>query len=339
MRAMRVALWLLITLTWLGGLAGQAWAAPADATPPDPPVILGISTPGLLCGVASQPDDWPGVEVMGLAEPGSRLQLWLQGPCDVAPSRISWLWADDAGRWRQEIAPLEPGCYRFQVGSCDAADNWSWGGDLEVELVPGEMREVVVLQQGAVDDDPHDGLTYLDAEVADTSLCAWAPQRNYGDSTRLCVRYGAEINSLLRFDLGALPPGVRIERATLALYCTGRSNPHPLDVQAYRVQSDWLDAEATCNQASASATWELPGANGQADRDLTPSAAALIDRDRVWRTFDITPLVGAWYAAPSENHGVLLKGAPDISVQYDFASSEYPDARLRPMLWLALVVE
>jgi hypothetical protein len=35
MRAMRVALWLLITLTWLtwlGGLAGQAWAAPADAT-------------------------------------------------------------------------------------------------------------------------------------------------------------------------------------------------------------------------------------------------------------------------------------------------------------------
>jgi hypothetical protein len=231
-------------------------------------VILGISTPGLLCGVASQPDDWPGVEVMGLAEPGSRLQLWLQGPCDVAPSPISWLWADDAGRWRQEIAPLEPGCYRFQVGSCDAADNWSWGGDLEVELVPGEMREVVVLQQGAVDDDPHDGLTYWDAEVADTSLCAWVPQRNYGDSTRLCVRDGAEINSLLRFDLGALPArrahrtghiGALLHRAQQPSSARGNKRTASRAI-------GWTPKLPATGQRVR--TWELPGANGQADRDL-----------------------------------------------------------------------
>jgi len=46
----------------------------------------------------------------------------------------------------------------------------------------------------------------------------------------------------------------------------------------------------------------------------------------------VTGLVQGWASGTSDNHGLVVKASGKVSVQYDFASFEWPDVNLRPKL-------
>ncbi len=56
--------------------------------------------------------------------------------------------------------------------------------------------------------------------------------------------------------------------------------------------------------------------------------------DESWYAFDVTDEAAEWYATPTSNRGVLVKGTADISVEYDFASSEHPEICRRPIMYV-----
>jgi hypothetical protein len=98
----------------------------------------------------------------------------------------------------------------------------------------------------------------------------------------------------------------------------------------------WEGQEATYQRASAEEPWYEAGLGGVGrDVSAVSVAKAVLDAEREWVPLDITPLVRAWMRSPNLNHGLVIKAAGQIAVQYQFASSEYwIDPSKRPRLQL-----
>lgn len=180
----------------------------------------------------------------------------------------------------------------------------------------------VVLQQGV------EG--YLGVE--DTYLNAWDETANYADSTWLRVRSNDIVAMLLRFDLSLLPRQARIAKATLGLYVTDRTNNNSVTVGVYNIERSWSVTSATWLQAAEGVPWEEPGCNGPGDRYLTPEDEQTLSQIGVWYNWDVTWLAQRWVFDPALNHGVVLKGAANGHVRYDFPSSEFERTDRRPRL-------
>mgnify|MGYP005841554835 CR=1 FL=1 len=169
--------------------------------------------------------------------------------------------------------------------------------------------------------------------TTDTSLDGWASDRLYGQDGRLRVRNGHIKNSLLRFELPAYLQPLAVEKATLRLYVVTHSNPAPLQVEVYRLLRQWDEREATWSRPLDGAAWGQPGANKPGvDYAEGALASAQVGAENVWVEFDVTPAVRAWLARPQENLGFLLAAAGTVSVEYNFASSDWIDAYYRPLL-------
>ncbi len=307
-----------------GNVRAASVSYTVDATPPAPAHVIAADAPGL----GADPAQAGELTLLGVAEDGARLQMWARRPGAVDFAFDGAMVADDCGHWQYTFLFGDvAGNYAFKVGSRDLAGNWSWSDEFTLALDPAVAIETVALQQGV----EIAGVTYEGA--ADAWIGAWQPAANAGDDTRLKVRYGEEHNALVKFDLAeALPNGANVELATLSLYNTERSNANPLNIELFGLQAAWAEDEATFTDATAEAKWEVAGANGAADRDQAASDAVWTAWDRSWYTFGVTGLARAWAADPSCNQGVALRGAADVSVEYDFASSEYPDLCRRPLL-------
>lgn len=299
-----------------------------DNSVPAPPVTVELDAPILGAGQEGE------VTLAGLAEDNSRLQLWIKGPGDADFEPIAWFWADACGHWQYTLAALEPGIYVFKVGSYDLAGNWTWGREFQIEIAAGRGYETWALQEGVVDANPTDGLIEFDTETWDTWIGEWEPGANAYFDTRLKVRYGAERSALVKFDTSVLPANVQIELATLGLYSTVRSNINPMELEVYNIKADWVEDEATYTKAAIGADWDAPGANGAADRELIAADSTWAVLDESWYAFDVTDEAAEWYATPASNKGVLVKGTADISVEYDFASSEHPEICRRPIMYV-----
>lgn len=204
---------------------------------------------------------------------------------------------------------------------------WSAGdGDetihfVDVKIHPSNVK-TLVLQPG------RDGY----AGLADTYLDQWSPSTNYGDDQRSLVFSRGIKSALLKFDLTSVPPNAHITAAILDLYQYGRQGDAPLRLAAHEMLRPWDEHAATWQMASAGQAWQAPGANGLLDRARFSAATANLNQYSGWATLDVTPLVQRWAGAPETNHGMLLDGYANASVEYRFASSTWPDARTRPRL-------
>ncbi len=167
--------------------------------------------------------------------------------------------------------------------------------------------------------------------VADTTLCQWEPERNLGGAG-LRVRYNDERAALVRFDLQIVPPGSRVERATLKLYSVYGSEGAYLSVSGYGVLRPWNEFEATWWRARAGEDWQIGGCNGSNDRYQTATGSFWAYRANQEYNLDLTALVQSWVDYPWTNYGVVLKGGGGASAEYEFASREYPDPAVRPRL-------
>ncbi len=160
---------------------------------------------------------------------------------------------------------------------------------------------------------------------------------NYGSDASLSVDSSTQ-RSLLRFELGALPTGVRVESATLALYAT---SPNPTGtVDLHRVTHSWTEGSclgtggctadgATWATYDGSSNWSTAGG----DFDATPEDSQAIPASADWMQWDVTALVNDWLSGNRPDYGVLLTATGGSAA---FASSDYGDAAYHPRLAITI---
>jgi hypothetical protein len=188
---------------------------------------------------------------------------------------------------------------------------------------PTPLPTAVIFQPGR---QGYDGL-------ADSYLSAWAVTENYANLDRLALRQPDIMAPVLRFRLDGLPTHARIVEARLSLWVLSRSNDNPATTSVYPLHRPWQADQVTWQQAAAGTPWAQPGANGiPADRGAVPVAVQTVAETGRWYDWDLTPLVQAWVADPTANHGVILKALATPRVLYTFASAEYPNPATRPYL-------
>ncbi|MDX2147517.1 MAG: DNRLRE domain-containing protein [Planctomycetota bacterium] len=154
--------------------------------------------------------------------------------------------------------------------------------------------------------------------------------------------------ALVRFDLGAIPPGAAIDEAELRIVATRLSAP-PNSIAAHVALAAWgegasdaLEQEGTgAPAAPGDATWTfaffstVPWAPGGVFR-AAPSAAASVPTTPTVVSLTSPALVDdvrAWVASPTTNFGWMLRGTETRNrTAVQLASRESPDASTRPRL-------
>ena len=201
---------------------------------------------------------------------------------------------------------------------------------------PGPVTDSVSLQEGI------NGY----AGVTDTLINGWAVDENYGSYTRLIVRSGEWMSSLLRFDLqGYVPSGAEITNATLRLYFDSASNTNAMEARSYQVLRPWEEFEANWNQSRNGESWGAAGANDTGtDRSASYSDVVVLQDDTPesigrWYELDITDMVTAWVQNPNANYGVIVRGIGAAGVEHRALSSEYWNATLHPNLVINYVID
>ena len=184
-------------------------------------------------------------------------------------------------------------------------------------------QNVVTLQQGT---NGYQG-------ARDTYMVTWNESTNYGNQMNLALKNDNVYSTLLRFDLGSIPAGAVINRATLGVYAYYRNADQTMIMQAYRMLRPWTELEATWQRAAVDDPWGLPGANDTViDRGASFWAATNVPLVNSWYELDLTALVRAWLNDPQSNYGLALRAQGSISVIYYFASAQHTTQALRPVL-------
>lgn len=158
------------------------------------------------------------------------------------------------------------------------------------------------------------------------------------------IHHHNDSRTLMKFDLRALPKDAKIAGAHLRL--TFSNQPYTgakadARIEAFAVQTEWVEGEATWNGPKRNAKWTAPGCGG-AGADCAGEAAASAElanfpaKGERYRfiALDLTELARAWAAGRQANHGVLLKFSGGGCAK--FCGHEFQDYPFRPTLVVAL---
>lgn len=172
----------------------------------------------------------------------------------------------------------------------------------------------------------------------DTRLWSKAPGSNYGSSTELIVgrQNYPELNTLLRFDLSAIPEGARIESATLDLTVARTSwEGSAPTLTLHLATTGWVEGTGCCTSDGATWTtrdgmraWEKDGGG---DFDVASAITLTAQPVGTIIVANITPIVQDWMLG-TPNQGVLLTGSTTKnwwSVGFHSRQSATPTARPR----------
>ena len=172
--------------------------------------------------------------------------------------------------------------------------------------------------------------------TVDTYLAEDEPTSNFGFSSSLSVD-GAETQqkdtyALLKWDITTIPNGSVVTAADIVISVTGSSGgPYEL----YELRRDWVELEATWNDAATGNPWELSGARGPTDR--APAVLGTILDASSGSSYSIPlnadglALIESWIDDPASNHGIIVAN-PDTSDGLDFDAREAGTATNRPRL-------
>ncbi|MGQ9585540.1 MAG: DNRLRE domain-containing protein, partial [Anaerolineae bacterium] len=166
----------------------------------------------------------------------------------------------------------------------------------------------------------------------DAAISVWYPTSNFGANSLEGIRPEDVSAVLVQFDLSSVPAGAQVQQAWLELWVQRQSNVHTVTALVYPVLRGWEANAVTWVQATGTTAWQGAGCNGALDRGALPVAEKVLDGSGRWVVFDVTSVVRGWLQGTSANHGVVVKASGRVSVQYDFASFEWPEAGLRPRL-------
>lgn len=173
------------------------------------------------------------------------------------------------------------------------------------------------------------------AGTRDAHLSELAPTTNYGSANPLIVDgdagSGKDMYVLLRWDVGAVPPGSTVQSARIKLHVTNASTQ---TYELYRLSRAWTETGATWNQAATGTNWAVPGAKGSTDRGstvrgtVTATATGLVT---ITLNSSGVSMVQSWVDSPSGNYGLILAD-PANADSLQFASREASTASQRPRL-------
>jgi len=156
--------------------------------------------------------------------------------------------------------------------------------------------------------------------VADAYI--WAAWPDYtGDWENLYtgIYSGGRKRTLIRFDLGFMPPGAVVDSAALGIYRNDEGGARTVNV--YRITAAWAETGA------GSVTWNNFGGYDPTVRGSFAAAGS------GWKTANVTALVQGWVNGSYPNYGVLLDDPTTVSDEFEtYWASEYGSVSERPKL-------
>ena len=171
---------------------------------------------------------------------------------------------------------------------------------------------------------------------ADTML-SYQPPNYDGWGLGLAGKSGAEIASLVRWDVRAIPPGAKVLAATMGLKMDRIGSVQPTSILA--ATRPWTES-ADWDRYDGVNAWERSGAQGGADHgdvlDTMPACGAFLGCS-IALLGSINTIQG-WVDKPGTNMGFLIQryGTLDEAQMFD---SETPDPASRPALAVRFVWE
>ncbi|MEZ4302193.1 MAG: DNRLRE domain-containing protein, partial [Polyangiaceae bacterium] len=158
--------------------------------------------------------------------------------------------------------------------------------------------------------------------VADTTVSEAAPADMLGaqETVTTGALGGGQNLSLVRFDLGFMPPLAAVQSARLALLTEPCCTADAITVHA--ATASWDEAQATWSSFGSAYD---PAPLGQITTCAQPSV------------LDVTSTVAAWETSPAQNHGFVL--AQGGSTATRFFSSEAAFVKDRPALQVCYIVQ
>jgi hypothetical protein len=168
------------------------------------------------------------------------------------------------------------------------------------------------------------------------------------DSLSVAHHQGNNDNTLMLFDLSAIPPGVNITDATLTIWVDQNLDPSGdfgLATKVFRLTKSWVIWQVTWTHASGIrpgeyALWTQPGGDyAGINGGLIPYTTSTLgipdnppnSTPGVFRMdLDITSLVNEWYRATYPNYGLILVGEEGNGLH--FHSDRGADPSLYPTL-------
>jgi hypothetical protein len=186
--------------------------------------------------------------------------------------------------------------------------------------------------------------------TSETEIDSDNPTGNYGGSAEFYAGRHPTQNqiwvALLRFDLGAIPPGAQVQSASLELW-TGND---PLDngtIQWHRLNEAWTEGTgaatgptgvASYAQRAQGTPWTNMGAAFPGSSDSTIVSELATPGALTGYTFDLpTSLVQAWVSSPASNFGIAGFVSPSVDSDCDFKSHESIQTDHRPELTVTYV--
>lgn len=161
------------------------------------------------------------------------------------------------------------------------------------------------------------------AAVQDTYVQRDYPDSNHGSEPELKLKKGQGILSLLKFDLERISPGVVVKEAYLSLHRTDYNSS--VEVSLFPMLEHWTEMGATWNEP-----WTEGVDPDPSDEPITSKTVSGTGTHQ----FNVKSVVQAWMNGELPEEGLLIAG-PETgsgSTNYRFASSQYGDTGMRPML-------
>ena len=176
--------------------------------------------------------------------------------------------------------------------------------------------------------------------VSDTYLDAWNQTATMGNVATFSVRQNGIRAGLVRFGLDDVPGNAIVIEARLELWAAYSSNPGRINLRAYNMGREWSESTASWIEAESGRPWSAPGADAPGE-DRGGELAGTVGHAGAqrWASIDVTKAARQWIENPERNYGVMLKGEGGVSVEYQFASSQFQQSRLRPKLLLVYELE
>ncbi len=170
----------------------------------------------------------------------------------------------------------------------------------------------------------------------DTLLRLQNPDTNWGTNASVVIGEDkgavSHWRSLIQFDLSGLADNAIISAATFSLYATIDQADNATTFRVFRVKRAWVEAEATWNVYSTGNSWQIAGAAGADDRELTDIGSRAFSSTETlnqWKDFALTPTTKAGLDL---GNGWFLKADLEDNTAYYFGSSDDPVAGQRPKL-------
>lgn len=231
------------------------------------------------------------------------------------------LGSDANAPYSYDWASVAAGAYTVRAVAYDDLGAAGRSTEVAISVTPFGGGTVVTLRPGS---SGYQGMT-------DTTLRSDATTTNYGAAVDLLVDGDPDYATLMRWDLSAIPAGATVLDAKLVLEVF---NPSASGYELYALGRNFVENEATWQQAATGQPWSVPGASGTADRGSTVLAtltAAGTGSHTVTLNTSGLALVQSWIDDPTANYGLIFFDYGNMDGA-DMYSSEYGTVASRPAL-------